>query len=113
MTEYRGHWHESPDASVPVLTPRVTSLVSHLWATGTTQSPSVPGWSAPSSLQAGSAYHHGLERDLLIVVNSLLPVVGIWVAETSDVHHVAEVEGQGDGQQACGRLLRDKGWGRY
>lgn len=103
----------SPDASVPVLTPRVASLVSHLWATGTTHSHGVPGWSAPPSLQAGATYRHGLERDLLIVVNSLLPVVGIWVAETSDVHHVAEVEGQGDGQQACGGLLRGKGWGRH
>lgn len=80
---------------------------------GTPHSPSVPGWPAPPSVQAGAAYRHGLECDLLIVVNGLLPVVGIWVAKASDVYHVAEVEGQGDGQQACGGLLRDKGWGRY
>ena len=67
---------------------------------------------APGS-PAGATYHHGLERDILIVVNGLLLLVGVWVAEASNVHQVAEVEGQGDGQQPCGGLLRDKGWARY
>lgn len=59
----------------------------------------------PCCLLAGATHRHGLERDLLIVVNGLSLVEGIRVAKASDVYLVAEVEGQGDGQQACGGLL--------
>ena len=86
--------------------------MSHLWAPGTTLTHPVSP-APPHSSEAGAAYRHGFERDLFVVVNGLLPVVGIWVAKASDVHQVAEVECQGDGQQACGGLLRDKGVGKY
>ena len=72
-----------------------------------------PGQLAPPSSPAGTTYHHGLECDILIVVNGLLLLVGVWVAEASNVYQVTEVEGQGDGQQPCGGLLRGKGWARY
>lgn len=88
--------------------------VSHLWAPSTTLArPVSSGHSTPPSSPARTTYRHGLDGDLLIVVNGLLLVLGIWVAEASNVHQVTQVEGQGDGQQARGGLLRDKGWGRY
>lgn len=55
-------------------------------------------------------HDHGLQRDLLIIVDGLLLVGQVGVAKASDVHQVAEVQGQGDGQQACGGFL---GWGQH
>lgn len=106
VAESRGRWPGSP---VPVLILKDLATGSHLWAPGTRHSPRIPGWSAPPRWQAGATYRHGLERNLLVVVNGLFPVVGVRVAKAGDVHHVAEVEGQGDGQQACGGLLRSRG----
>ena len=111
VAKHRRHWPGSPEALVPVLT--LSGLpVSHLWAPGTTHTLPCPRLVCPAQLAGEAPYRHRFERDLLVVMNGLLPVVGVRVAEASDVHHVAEVEGQGDGQQACGGLLRDKGEGR-
>lgn len=54
-------------------------------------------------------YRHGLERDLLVVVNGLLLVGRIGVAKACDVHQVAEVQRQSDGQQPRGGLLEGGG----
>lgn len=66
-----------------------------------------PSW--PTRPPSRATYRHGLECDLLVVVNGLLLIQGAGVTEASDVYQVAEVEGHGDSQQACGRLLQGEG----
>lgn len=63
---------------------------------------------AEGRAQEGDTYSHGLECDLLIVVDGLLLVGRVRVPKACNVHQVAEVESQGDGQQPRGWFLGER-----
>lgn len=54
-------------------------------------------------------YSHGLQRDLLVVVDGLLLVGRVGVPKARNMHQITEVESQGDSQQPRGWFLEGDG----